>query len=92
MNRKEHDRRSIGRRAEAAVVHHPPGRLISRFMGETAAKLRLVFDAVAQTRAVYLFDEFDALGAERAAGNDVGEARRILNSFGYCGAATTRPA
>ncbi|MEV6958696.1 AAA family ATPase [Streptomyces sp. NPDC051207] len=54
--------------------------LISRFMGETAAKLRLVFDAVAETRAVYLFDEFDALGAERA-GNDVGEARRILNSF-----------
>ncbi|MFJ8756620.1 AAA family ATPase [Streptomyces cyaneofuscatus] len=28
-----------------------------------------------------MFDEFDALGAERAAGNDVGEARRILNSF-----------
>ncbi|MFJ8747366.1 AAA family ATPase [Embleya sp. NPDC127516] len=55
--------------------------LISRFMGETASKLRLVFDAVAKTRAVYLFDEFDALGAERAAGNDVGEARRILNSF-----------
>lgn len=55
--------------------------LISRFMGETASKLRLVFDAVAQTRAVYLFDEFDALGAQRAAGNDVGEARRILNSF-----------
>jgi SpoVK/Ycf46/Vps4 family AAA+-type ATPase len=29
---------------------------------------------------VYLFDEFDALGGDRA-GNDVGEARRILNSF-----------
>lgn len=55
--------------------------LISRFMGETAAKLRLVFDAAAQTRAVYLFDEFDALGADRASSNDVGEARRILNSF-----------
>ncbi|MDT0427864.1 AAA family ATPase [Streptomyces salyersiae] len=55
--------------------------LISRFMGETAAKLRTVFDAVGRTRAVYLFDEFDALGAERIAGNDVGEARRILNSF-----------
>ena len=27
-----------------------------------------------------LFDEFDALGADRA-GNDVGEARRVLNSF-----------
>ncbi|MFD8912944.1 AAA family ATPase [Streptomyces sp. NPDC059575] len=55
--------------------------LISRFMGETASKLRMVFDAAAETRAVYLFDEFDALGADRASSNDVGEARRILNSF-----------
>lgn len=54
--------------------------ILSKFMGETASKLRLVFDAVAQRRAVYLFDEFDALGADRG-GNDVGEARRILNSF-----------
>jgi len=56
-------------------------RLITRFMGETAAKLRLVFDALAENRGVYLFDEFDAIGAERAAGNDVGEIRRVLNSF-----------
>ena len=55
--------------------------LISKYMGETAAQLRLVFDAVASTRAVYLFDEFDALGAERGVPNDVGEARRMLNSF-----------
>jgi SpoVK/Ycf46/Vps4 family AAA+-type ATPase len=54
--------------------------LLSKFLGETASKLRIVFDAVAQQRAVYLFDEFDALGGDRA-GNDVGEARRILNSF-----------
>lgn len=54
--------------------------LLSKFLGETAAKLRLVFDAVRDQRAVYLFDEFDALGADRS-GNDVGEARRILNSF-----------
>ena len=54
--------------------------LLSKFMGETAAKLRLVFDQVARQRAVYFFDEFDALGADRS-GNDVGEARRILNSF-----------
>ncbi|MFO0681200.1 MAG: ATP-binding protein [Sandaracinus sp.] len=55
--------------------------IITKFMGETAAKLRLVFEAMAQTRAVYLFDEFDALGGDRAAGNDVGEIRRVLNSF-----------
>lgn len=54
--------------------------LLSKFLGETAGKLRTVFDAVNTQRAVYLFDEFDALGADRA-GNDVGEARRILNSF-----------
>jgi len=54
--------------------------LLSKYMGETAGKLRLVFDEAAKRRGVYLFDEFDALGGDRA-GNDVGEARRILNSF-----------
>ena len=55
--------------------------LITKFMGETAAKLRLVFDALSETRGVYLFDEVDALGGERARTNDVGEIRRVLNSF-----------
>lgn len=55
--------------------------LITRFMGETASKLRLIFDHISQTRAVYLFDEFDAIGTQRSSGNDVGEIRRILNSF-----------
>jgi SpoVK/Ycf46/Vps4 family AAA+-type ATPase len=55
--------------------------LITKFMGETAAKLRLVFDALRETRGVYLFDEVDALGGERARSNDVGEIRRVLNSF-----------
>ncbi|MBY0402039.1 ATP-binding protein [Myxococcota bacterium] len=55
--------------------------LMTKFMGETAAKLRLIFDAIADTRAVYLFDEFDAVGGDRAAENDVGEVRRVLNSF-----------
>ncbi len=55
--------------------------LITKYMGETAAKLRLVFDAIQSTRGVYLFDEFDALGGERGSNNDVGEIRRVLNSF-----------
>ena len=55
--------------------------LITRFMGETAAKLRLVFDAMSQTRGVYLFDEFDSIGSERGLANDVGEIRRVVNSF-----------
>jgi SpoVK/Ycf46/Vps4 family AAA+-type ATPase len=55
--------------------------LITKFMGETAAKLRLVFDAAAETRGVYLFDEVDALAGDRSSTNDVGEIRRVLNSF-----------
>jgi SpoVK/Ycf46/Vps4 family AAA+-type ATPase len=55
--------------------------LFSRFLGETASKLRLLFDQVAQVRGVYLLDEFDALGARRGDQNDVGEIRRVLNSI-----------
>ncbi len=55
--------------------------LITKFMGETAAKLRLVFDSLGETRGVYLFDEVDALAGERTRTNDVGEIRRVLNSF-----------
>ncbi|RKF22447.1 ATP-binding protein [Altericroceibacterium spongiae] len=54
--------------------------LFSRFFGETASKLRLLFDQIAQTRAVYLLDEFDAIGARRGDPNDVGEIRRVLNA------------
>lgn len=55
--------------------------LITKFMGETAAKLRQVFDATNQARGVYFFDEFDAIGSQRGLTNDVGEIRRVLNSF-----------
>lgn len=55
--------------------------LITKFMGETASKLRQVFDATTQTRGVYFFDEFDAIGSQRGLPNDVGEIRRVLNSF-----------
>lgn len=55
--------------------------VITRFMGETATKLRLVFDTMYEKKGVYLFDEFDALAAHRATDNDVGEVRRVLNSL-----------
>lgn len=55
--------------------------LITKYMGETAAKLFAVFEAMRHTRGVYLFDEFDAIGSMRAGSHDVGEIRRVLNSF-----------
>ncbi len=56
-------------------------RLVTKFMGETSAKLRQIFDFMRQEHGVYLFDEFDAIGGERTLENDVGEMRRVLNAF-----------
>jgi SpoVK/Ycf46/Vps4 family AAA+-type ATPase len=55
--------------------------LISRYLGESLSKLRLIFEAAERHRAVYLFDEFDSIGYTRDASGDVGEMRRVLNSF-----------
>lgn len=56
-------------------------KMVTKFMGETSAKLRQVFDLIQQKQGVFLFDEFDAIGGERSRDNDVGEMRRVLNSF-----------
>jgi SpoVK/Ycf46/Vps4 family AAA+-type ATPase len=56
-------------------------KIVTKFMGETSAKLRQIFDVIQERRGVYLFDEFDAIGGERSRENDVGEMRRVLNSF-----------
>ena len=55
--------------------------LITKYMGETAAKLRQVFESASRTLGVYFFEDFDAIGSRRGMANEVGEMRRILNSF-----------
>tara|TARA_A200000113_G_C8852677_1_gene350776 strand:- start:853 stop:1833 length:981 start_codon:yes stop_codon:yes gene_type:complete len=55
--------------------------LITRYLGESLSKLRVIFDAINNSKAVYLFDEFDSVGYSREFENDVGEMRRILNGF-----------
>lgn len=56
-------------------------KLVTKFMGETSVKLRQVFDQIYDVQGIYLFDEFDAIGSDRSLDNDVGEMRRIINSF-----------
>lgn len=56
-------------------------KIVTKFMGETSAKLRLVFNYIQENKGVYLFDEFDAIGGERGKDNEVGEMRRVVNSF-----------
>jgi SpoVK/Ycf46/Vps4 family AAA+-type ATPase len=55
--------------------------ILTRYLGDSLSKLRLIFDAVNHSRAVYLFDEFDSIGYTRDFSNDVGEMRRLLNTF-----------
>ncbi len=79
-----------GKTMTASVIAHELGlplftvlidKLVTNFMGETSAKLRQIFDLIQERVGVYLFDEFDAIGGERSRENDVGEMRRVLNSF-----------
>ena len=59
--------------------------LISKYTGETTPKIRVIFDARARPRAVYLFDdffdEFGVVGAWQMASSDTLAARRILTMF-----------
>lgn len=56
-------------------------KVVTKFMGETGQKLGRIFDFINEVPAVYLFDEFDAIGSQRGMDNEVGEQRRILNTF-----------
>ena len=56
-------------------------KLVTKFMGETAAKLGQVFGLIQEEPGIYLFDEFDSIGTQRGREHEVGEMRRVLNSF-----------
>jgi len=76
--------KTLTARALAAELHLPlrvvqTDRIIGRFLGESTAALRKVFEAIAAEEAVYFFDEFDSIGADRGRQDDVGEMRRVLN-------------
>ena len=55
--------------------------LFSRYLGETASHLATIFEEMRRRPAVYLFDEFDAVGQSRAGESDIGEVRRVVISF-----------
>jgi SpoVK/Ycf46/Vps4 family AAA+-type ATPase len=56
-------------------------KVVSKFLGETGLKLGHIFDHIREVQGLYLFDEFDAIGCQRGQENEVGEQRRILNTF-----------
>ena len=55
--------------------------LIGSFLGETAARLKRVFDYARTTPCVLFFDEFDAVGKERGDVHETGEIKRVVSSL-----------
>lgn len=55
--------------------------LVASYLGETSANLRRVFEFATSTVGILFFDEFDAIGKTRDDRDDVGELKRVVNSF-----------
>jgi len=55
--------------------------LIGSYLGETASRLRKVFDYARQRRCVLFFDEFDTVGKERGDAHETGEIKRVVSTL-----------
>ncbi len=55
--------------------------IIGSYLGETAARLKRVFDYARTTPCVLFFDEFDAIGKERGDIHETGEIKRVVSSL-----------
>lgn len=55
--------------------------LIGSYLGETAMRLRQLFDFVSSRKCVLFFDEFDTIGKERGDSHELGEVKRVVSSL-----------
>src|SRR5262249_50918218 len=55
--------------------------LIASYLGETASRLRKLFDHFRTKACVLFFDEFDTLGKERGDEHETGEIKRVVSSL-----------
>ena len=55
--------------------------MIGSYLGETASRLKRIFDYVRTTPCVLFFDEFDAVGKERGDIHETGEIKRVVTSL-----------
>lgn len=55
--------------------------VIGSYLGETAGRLKRVFDFARARRCVLFLDEFDALGKERGDLHETGEIKRVVSSL-----------
>ncbi|MGH8689318.1 MAG: AAA family ATPase [Burkholderiales bacterium] len=55
--------------------------MIGSYLGETAARMKRVFDYARTTPCLVFFDEFDAIGKERGDIHETGEIKRVVTSL-----------
>ena len=55
--------------------------LIGSYLGETAMRLRQLFDFVSSRKCILFFDEFDTIGKERGDIHELGEIKRVVSSL-----------
>lgn len=55
--------------------------LISSFLGSTSKNIRALFDFAARTPCILFLDEFDAIAKLRGDNQELGELKRVVNSF-----------
>ncbi len=55
--------------------------MIGSYLGETATRMKRVFDYARTTPCVLFFDEFDAIGKERGDFHETGEIKRVVTSL-----------
>jgi AAA+ superfamily predicted ATPase len=55
--------------------------LISSFLGSTSKNIRALFDFAARTPCILFLDEFDAIAKLRGDTQELGELKRVVNSF-----------
>ena len=55
--------------------------MLSSYLGETANNLRLVFDLAEKNPCLLFFDECDSIAKSREDNQEVGEIKRIVNTF-----------
>jgi len=55
--------------------------LISSFLGSTSKNIRALFDFAAKTPCILFLDEFDAIAKLRGDSQELGELKRVVNSF-----------
>jgi SpoVK/Ycf46/Vps4 family AAA+-type ATPase len=55
--------------------------IIGSYLGETASRLKLMFDFIRTQECVLFFDEFDSIGKERGDTHETGEIKRVVSSL-----------